>query len=95
MNSPASLHAIVHGHVQGVYFRAFVERQAVSLGLTGYVRNLPAGDAVEVWAEGERSKLDDLLKQLHIGPPHALVTKVTTEWSEPSRKFTGFRIRYY
>jgi acylphosphatase len=95
MSNLASLHATVHGHVQGVYFRAFVERQALSLGLTGYVCNLPSGDAVEVWVEGERSKLDNLLKQLHIGPPHAKVTQVTTEWLEPTGKFSNFRIRYF
>ena len=84
MNSPTALHAIVSGHVQGVYFRAFTEKQAVSLGLTGYVRNLPSGD-VEVWAEGERAKLEELVKQLRLGPPHAKVNEVTTEWPEYHR----------
>ena len=95
MSNLASLHATVHGRVQGVYFRAFVEKQALTLGLTGYVRNLPSGDAVEVWVEGERSKLDNLLKQLHIGPPHSKVTQVITEWSEPTGKFNDFRINYF
>jgi acylphosphatase len=95
MSNLASLHATVYGHVQGVYFRAFVEKQAISLGLTGYARNLSSGDAVEVWAEGERSKLDNLRKQLHIGPPHSQVTQVTTEWSEPTGKFNNFRINYF
>ena len=95
MNNPASLHAIVYGHVQGVYFRAFVERHAISLGVTGYVCNLASGEAIEVWAEGELSKLDSLLKQLYIGPPHAKVTGVTTEWLQPTGKFTNFRIQYF
>ncbi len=53
----ASLQATVYGYVQGVFFRAFVSRRAEELGLTGYVRNLPGGKAVEVLAEGERKQL--------------------------------------
>lgn len=49
--------AIVHGRVQGVYFRAFVKDHAKELGLKGYVRNLSGGRAIEVWAEGEKTKL--------------------------------------
>ena len=43
------LHAIVHGQVQGVYFRDSTRQTAKRLGLTGWVRNLPDG-AVEVTA---------------------------------------------
>ncbi len=54
MTDLASVKAVVYGYVQGVFFRDFVSRQAAQLGLTGYVRNLPGGKAVEVHAEGER-----------------------------------------
>ncbi|MCX5998232.1 MAG: acylphosphatase, partial [Chloroflexi bacterium] len=61
MNAPdvdqASIHAKVRGRVQGVFFRAFVQRQAVALGLTGYVRNMAQPDAVETRVEGDRQKL--------------------------------------
>lgn len=94
MNNPVALHAVVKGHVQGVYYRAFTEKEAVSLGLTGYVRNLPTGD-VEVWAEGERVKLEELVKQLRLGPPHSRVNDVITEWPEYSGKFNKFQILYF
>ncbi|MBN1368361.1 MAG: acylphosphatase [Dehalococcoidales bacterium] len=94
MNSPAALHAIVKGHVQGVYFRAFTERHAVTLGLTGYVRNIPSGE-VEVIAEGERIKLEELVKQLRQGPPHSIVAEVDTDWLEPTGKFGNFHIQYF
>jgi len=54
-----SLTATVRGRVQGVFFRAFVQRLARQLGISGYVRNLPDG-SVEIRAEGEKSQLDVL-----------------------------------
>ena len=67
----ASLRAVVYGRVQGVFFRAFVHRQALRLGLTGYVRNLPGGEAVEVIAEGTGDILEKLVGYLEAGPPAA------------------------
>ncbi len=95
MNNQASLHAVIYGHVQGVYFRNFVESHATALGLTGYVRNLTSVEAVDVWAEGDRTKLEELLQQLHIGPPFAKVTEVKVEWFEPTGKYTSFRIQHF
>jgi len=93
MTDLAAVKAMVHGRVQGVFFRAFVSRQATALGLSGYVRNVPGGK-VEVDAEGERKKLDELIASLKIGPPASLVEKVETTWSEHSGRYTGFEIRY-
>jgi len=90
----ASLLAIVHGRVQGVYFRAFVRNHAEALGLEGYVRNLSGGRAIEVRAEGEKTKLDELLNQLNIGPSRAKVEHVETKWSEYTGRFNDFQLRY-
>ena len=95
MGDLASLQAIVYGHVQGVYFRNFTSRRANELGLTGYVRNMPGGKAVEVQAEGERSKLEKLLGYLKVGPPGATVERVETTWTEYSGSFSRFNIRYF
>jgi acylphosphatase len=88
-----SLQAIVHGYVQGVFFRAFVSQWASELDLTGYVRNLPSG-AVEVVAEGEKKQLEKLISQLKVGPPSAKVEKVVANWSEYSGSYSGFSVRY-
>jgi acylphosphatase len=85
--------AIVYGYVQGVFFRAFVSRQAEGLGLSGYVRNLPTG-AVEVVAEGEKRQLEKLIGYLKVGPPSARVEKVVTEWAGYTGKHSGFSVRY-
>lgn len=89
----ASLHAIVRGRVQGVFFRAFVQSRAKALGLTGYVRNLQSG-AVEVQAEGDKRKLEELLKSLYQGPPAARVEKVEASWSDYSDDFPSFSVKF-
>jgi len=90
----ASVQATVHGHVQGVFFRAFVSQQAEDLELAGYVRNLPGGGAVEVVAEGERRRLEKLVSRLKVGPPAARVERVVANWAEYSGSYSGFSIRY-
>jgi acylphosphatase len=90
----SAVHAIVKGRVQGVFFRDFVARHARELSLSGYVRNLPGGEAVEVRAEGEHSRLAQLVNYLHKGPPAARVKIVETDWSEHTGEYTGFNIRY-
>lgn len=87
------MHAVVHGLVQGVNFRLFVLRHAKSLGLVGYVANRYDG-AVEVIAEGEREKLEQLMEQLGVGPRSARVEKVNASWSEFSGKYHDFDIRW-
>lgn len=93
MSDLASLQATISGKVQGVFFRAFVERVASSLGLVGYVRNLSSGQ-VEVVAEGERERLEKLLGRLKVGPPQARVDSVDYRWSAFSGRYTLFQVRY-
>ncbi len=90
----AHLSATVYGRVQGVYFRHFVRSAARKLGLSGYVRNLPSGDAVEVQAEGEKKQLDALLDQLKKGPLGAKVQAVEADWSDYSGRFNDFVTRH-
>jgi acylphosphatase len=94
MKDLTSLHVIVSGHVQGVFFRAFVKERALMLGLTGYVTNMPEGDAVEVWGEGEREILEQLLEFIKTGPPRSKVEMVKAEWSEYTGKYSEFTIKY-
>ncbi len=88
-----SVRAIVRGYVQGVFFRAFAEREAKTLGLVGYVSNLSDGKSVEVRAEGERGKLQALIESLKAGPPQARVKEVETQWSEYSGRYATFSVR--
>lgn len=86
------LEATVHGRVQGVGFRWFVRRAAARLGLVGWVANDPSG-AVTLVAEGDEAALDELMLDLHEGPPGAVVDLVDATFRDPSPEFTGFEIR--
>ena len=66
---------IVHGRVQGVGFRWFVEREAGLLGLAGWVRNNDDG-TVEALARGSAEQLESLSRKLHEGPRAARVERV-------------------
>ena len=94
MSEQASFLAIVHGRVQGVYFRAFVKEHAKALELKGYVRNLSGGRAIEVWAEGEKTKLSELLDYLKTGPSRARVERVDVKWAEYTGRFSDFQLNY-
>ncbi len=92
MEQRAALHVMVYGMVQAVNFRTFVLRNAKALGLTGYVRNISREHAVEVVAEGDREKLEQLLGQVEVGPRFASVKRVEVDWSEYSGTYRNFRI---
>jgi len=87
------VHLIVEGRVQGVWFRDSTRRQAVELGVNGWVRNLPDG-RVEVLAEGAADKVERLAAWCRQGPPAARVSKVVRD-DEPWRGDLGpFAVRY-
>ncbi len=92
MANLGSLQAVVYGQVQGVFFRDFVRKQALGLGITGYVRNLPDGN-VEVVAEGETEKLKTLQDILKVGPVRARVEKADISEGEYSGAYLDFKIR--
>lgn len=94
MSELACITATVHGQVQGVFYRAFTSRVAKSLGLKGYARNLPRLNAVEIYVEGEKGKLEELIRQLEIGPPEALVDRVEVKWAQFTGQFSQFEVRY-
>ena len=85
--------AQISGRVQGVYFRAYTRDMAQSLGLKGYVRNLPTGEVEAVFA-GPRDKVDQAISWCHQGSPSSWVDKVKVSWEQPSGGLGSFDIRY-
>jgi acylphosphatase len=80
----------VSGRVQGVGFRAFVRQHAISLGLTGYAKNLADG-RVEVLATGSAAAVDTLRGHLHVGPRWSDVRQVEEREAAPTAR-SGFEI---
>ena len=68
----------IRGGVQGVGYRAFVEREAVQLGLTGWVRNRRDG-TVEAVIAGPAAAVVAMIARCQDGPPHARVHTVAVE----------------
>jgi acylphosphatase len=87
------VHIWVTGRVQGVGFRAFVQRMGVSLGITGWVRNV-GDDRVEAVAEGPQETLDKFAELLKNGPTGARVDEARLEWETPTAEFRNFHIKY-
>ncbi|MES2881852.1 MAG: acylphosphatase [Bacteroidota bacterium] len=70
-----AIHLLVKGKVQGVYFRAFILKKGISLGITGWVQNTDDG-AVEIIANGNEVSLEQLKAWCYVGPPAAVVYEV-------------------
>lgn len=85
-------HIVVSGLVQGVGFRYFVSRNAVQLGVTGFVRNLPDG-RVEILACGAQGAIADLVAALRVGPRASRVTDVALDWVPSTESFDNFEVR--
>jgi len=84
---------VVKGFVQGVGFRYFIRREAVDIGVTGFVRNLWSGD-VEIVAEGEEWQIEALHQKAKEGPSRSSVKSVTVFKEKAINEFTKFEIRH-
>ena len=85
-------HLIVSGRVQGVFFRSNVRNKAVKLGLSGYAKNLNDGN-VEIVAQGNEEKINELINFIKKGPGIAKVTDMKIKHKE-LENFKDFEIRH-
>ncbi len=84
-------HVWISGRVQGVFFRANTWKQARSLGMTGWVRNLPDG-RVETVFEGEERAAQAMLEWCREGTPPARVSRADVVDETATGEFTAFEI---
>lgn len=82
---------IIHGTVQGVFFRDFVVEEAEALRITGWVRNEPDG-TVRVVAQGGEAFLKKFAKRIGQGNELSKVEFVSMVWQKPTETFSGFEI---
>ena len=86
-----SVQVRIEGKVQGVWFRAWTEKQARALALKGWVRNCPDG-SVQALFSGPAAAVDQMVAACHVGPPNAQVTSVTPHPAQAPDQ-DGFQIR--
>ena len=88
-----AVHVSIFGQVQGVFYRGSSCKKAVTLSLTGFVRNCPDG-SVELWAEGDDTRLQELIQWCRQGPPGAQVSDIKIEWAESTGRYPNFSVKH-
>lgn len=91
MSDPVAKHLVVHGSVQGVFYRASAVEAAEERGVAGWVRNADDG-SVEMVVEGDAEAVASLEAWARRGPAHAEVTGVDAEDVDATGR-TGFEQR--
>lgn len=89
-SSVKTLHLVMHGHVQGVWYRDSMRREAEGLGVCGWVRNRSDG-TVEAMLQGTNDAVDALVRWAHRGPQLAQVECVDIE--QGSGEYSKFEIQ--
>jgi acylphosphatase len=82
---------VVHGRVQGVFFRGSTVERAREVGVNGWVRNRPDG-TVEAVFEGSAEQVTEMVHYCREGPPWARVERVE-EFEETPEDLRGFGTR--
>lgn len=87
-----TVHLIISGKVQGVFFRATAKDVADEIGISGWVKNTEEGD-VEIKATGNHDQLQKFIEWCKVGPRRAIVTNaaVTNVDEEHFKKFDVLR----
>ena len=85
-------HIIFKGQIQGVGFRFTMQRIALNLGITGWVKNLTNGD-VEVIAEGDREIIDNFLNKIRDYFKRYIIDE-EINMIETAGEFSDFEIRF-
>jgi acylphosphatase len=91
MSEPVRRRVVVHGNVQGVFFRDSCRAEASSRGVAGWVTNRPDG-AVEAVFEGEPDAVTAMVEWCSHGPSSADVESVDDS-SEDPEGLSGFDVR--
>ncbi len=86
-----TLYLLISGYVQKVGYRQFVKKEAIKLGLKGWVKNLP-DKKVEVLAVGSKEDLESLIEQCRKGPFLSVVKNINKEWIKKEQGFEDFTI---
>ena len=85
-----TLHLVIHGRVQGVFFRNSMQEEAELLGVSGWVRNRP-DRTVEAMVQGEANAVDAIVRWANRGPQ--MDSEERVDIAPGTGSFEGFEIR--
>ena len=85
-----TVHLLIQGKVQGVFYRATAKKMAEAFGISGWVTNTPDGH-VEVLAQGNQANIESFIAWCKQGPPNASVANLAVTQKE-DEKINGFYI---
>ena len=85
------MHVIISGRVQGVWYRAWTQKAALGLGLSGWVRNRLDG-TVEAVFSGAPEQVEAMIAKCRKGPPLAKVKDIRRTDTDPPVE-PGFELR--
>ena len=88
-----TVHVIISGRVQGVWFRATTKQEAEKRDIVGWVRNTSDGK-VEAVFQGDDHRVDDMIVWCYEGPSLSHVDKVEVSSLENKDQFDTFKVRY-
>jgi acylphosphatase len=88
-SSRNTLHLLIYGHVQGVFFRQSMQREAQFQGISGWVRNRSDG-AVEAVVQGESAAVEAIVRWAKRGPERAHVEHV--DIAPDGGAYSGFEV---
>lgn len=93
MSNKTQVKVIIHGRVQGVFYRAHTKNTADRLGVAGYVKNCTDGSVQAVF-EGDQDAVTRMIAWCQKGPEMSRVDHVQTQEIKPLTHFNRFEIRY-
>ncbi len=91
-NEVMQMHVIIKGRVQGVGFRATTQFFASQLGINGTVCNLPGGDSVEIYAQGPKHILIQLLSNLKEEFGFGKIADIKVDYQSITHRLDSFKI---
>jgi acylphosphatase len=86
----ATVHLMISGKVQGVFYRASAKEKALELGLSGWIKNTPDGN-VEATVSGTDEAVQQFVQWCWQGPPRAVVSNVSVT-PKPDSGLSGFKV---
>lgn len=85
-------HIVARGHVQGVYYRTSLQRQAQTRGVRGWARNRPDG-SVEALLQGPEEAVEAVMAWARVGPRGAIVESLEATWVPLEIVLSTFEVR--